>query len=325
MRRMTKTIMVLMLSVIILFTGGTGIYKAQADPLLPEFKNIWQYSIDDKNKDFYFQWDKVEDEEYYLVTIYNNSGDYQFDTQYRDFGISEVINDSLKAGRFDNRGWYGIRIIAKKYGDPTPIAEWNGTFLYYSDVCPVKARDVTITYPQKTYPYTGGEIKPVPAVSFKGRLLEAGKEYTVSYGKNIDPGTGRVMITGTGKGSDHIFGFLQDTFTISPKNITDTAPSRLKNTLKVQGKTITIKYANLKKKLQTVKRKQAFKVRKAKGAVTFKKVRGNKKIKVSSTGKITVKKGLKKGTYKIRVKVRAAGTELYKAGVKTVTLKVRVK
>ena len=324
MRRTTKTLMVLMLSVIILFTGRAGIYEVQADPPLQEFKNIWQYSIDNNNKDFYFQWDAVEDEEYYQVTIYNDSGDYQFDTHYRDFGISEVINDSLKSGRFDNRGWYRIRIIAKKYGDPTPIAEWNGTFLYYSDVCPVKARDVTITYLQKSYSYTGSEIKPVPAVSFKGRLLEPGKEYTVSYGKNIDPGIGRVMITGTGKGTDHIFGFLQDTFTISPRNITDKGPSRLKNTLKVQGKTITVKYAGLKKKMQTIKRKQAFKVRKAKGAVTFKKVRGNKKIKVSSKGKITVKKGLKKGTYKIRVKVRAVGNELYQAGLKTVTLKVKV-
>ena len=51
-----------------------------------------------------------------------------------------------------------------------------------------------------------------------------------------------------------------------------------------------------------------------------------KKISVNAkTGKITVKKGLKKGTYKVKVKVRAAGNANYKASAwKTVKFKVRV-
>ena len=40
-------------------------------------------------------------------------------------------------------------------------------------------------------------------------------------------------------------------------------------------------------------------------------------------GKVTVKKGLKKGTYK--VKVKAAGNKNYKAATKTVTFKIKVK
>lgn len=70
----------------------------------------------------------------------------------------------------------------------------------------------------------------------------------------------------------------------------------------------------------------AIKVRNAQGAVSFKKVKGSSKLKVNSqTGKITVKKKTKKGTYKIKVKVRAAGNANYKAGSKTVTVTVRVK
>ena len=51
-----------------------------------------------------------------------------------------------------------------------------------------------------------------------------------------------------------------------------------------------------------------------------KKIRINKK-----TGKITLKKGLKKGTYKVRIRVRAAGTYKYKAKTRTVTVRIRVK
>ena len=64
---------------------------------------------------------------------------------------------------------------------------------------------------------------------------------------------------------------------------------------------------------------------KAKGKVIFKKVKGTKKITVPKAGKVTVKKGLAKGTYTVKVKVTAAGGATYKAKSKTVTLKVRVK
>ena len=52
-----------------------------------------------------------------------------------------------------------------------------------------------------------------------------------------------------------------------------------------------------------------------------------KKFSVNAkTGKITVKKRLKKGTYKVKVKVKAAGNANYKASAwKTVTFKVKVK
>ena len=43
------------------------------------------------------------------------------------------------------------------------------------------------------------------------------------------------------------------------------------------------------------------------------------------TGKVTVKKGLKKGTYEIRVKVTAAGNAIYDKVTKTVTFKIKVK
>ena len=72
-------------------------------------------------------------------------------------------------------------------------------------------------------------------------------------------------------------------------------------------------------------------IRKAKGKITYKLIRINKKkqrkyFKIhKKTGTVSVKKGLKKGTYKLKIKVRAAGTAKYKARNKTVTVTVFVR
>ena len=97
------------------------------------------------------------------------------------------------------------------------------------------------------------------------------------------------------------------------------------NPIFAKGKTKTVKYANVKKKNVTIARKDVISVSKAQGKVTYTKASGNKKITVSGAGKITVKKGLKKGTYKVKVKVKAAGNATYKAKTVTVTVTVKVK
>lgn len=62
------------------------------------------------------------------------------------------------------------------------------------------------------------------------------------------------------------------------------------------------------------------------GTLTYAKTAGSSAFTVNKTnGKITVKKGLKKGTYKIKVKISAKATANYNAGTKTVLVTVRVK
>lgn len=103
------------------------------------------------------------------------------------------------------------------------------------------------------------------------------------------------------------------------------------NPMTLKSKKIKIKYSKLKKKAQTIKCKKLLKVSKAKGLVTFKfKKVDKKKFKKyfevnTKTGELTVKKGLKKGTYKVKISVTAAGTEDYKSVTKTATCTVTVK
>ena len=94
----------------------------------------------------------------------------------------------------------------------------------------------------------------------------------------------------------------------------------------VKAKTAKVSYKSLSKKAQTLKVGKVLTVSKKQGTVTYAKSSGNKNITINkTTGKVTVKKGLKKGTYSIKVKVTAAGNANYKKLTKTVTLKVQVK
>ena len=109
------------------------------------------------------------------------------------------------------------------------------------------------------------------------------------------------------------------------KDTPKSKPAAVKKTaqkIKVTTKSKKLKWSKLNKQKLTFKIKAAAS---GKGKLTFKKVKGNKKITVSKAGKVTVKKGLKKGTYKVRVKVSAAAKGNYKKAAKTVTVKVVVK
>ncbi len=98
------------------------------------------------------------------------------------------------------------------------------------------------------------------------------------------------------------------------------------NPLSVKGKTATVKYSKLKNKSQVLKVKKVISTtKKGQGKITYTKVSGNKKISVNkTTGNATIKKGLKKGTYKVKIKVRVAGNENYEPSKITVIVKIKV-
>ena len=103
---------------------------------------------------------------------------------------------------------------------------------------------------------------------------------------------------------------------------------RMENTIDVTVQNKTIKYKKLKKRSQTV---APFGLCDNEGPVTFKKVSVTKKqyskyFTVGKTsGKIRVKKGLRKGKYVVKVKVTAAGNDTYKAKSLTRKVTIRVK
>ena len=76
-----------------------------------------------------------------------------------------------------------------------------------------------------------------------------------------------------------------------------------KDFTQITAKNVTKKFHVKKAKTLAKKKTFKFKATTDYGTLEFKKLSGNKKITVRDDGKITVKKGLKKGTYTVRVKV----------------------
>ncbi len=104
--------------------------------------------------------------------------------------------------------------------------------------------------------------------------------------------------------------------------------SRKTNTLAVKGRKATVKYKSLKKKAKSLKVTKVIKFKKkGQGTKIYAKAAGNRKITINKkTGKVTMKKGMKRGTYKVKIRVKAKGNTKYKPSPwKTVTFKVRVK
>ena len=164
-----------------------------------------------------------------------------------------------------------------------------------------------------TYTFTGDSIVPtITILSASGNPLVEGDDYTVKMYSNINVGSALFVINGTG----NYKGFLVGSFDIV----------KAANPLIVKGKTATLKFANVKKKAQNLAVSKVLTVTKNQGKVTYVKASGNGKISINkTTGKVTVKKGLKKGTYSIKVKVTAAGNNNYNKITKTVTFKVKVR
>ena len=99
----------------------------------------------------------------------------------------------------------------------------------------------------------------------------------------------------------------------------------------VQNKTVKVKESKLKTKKQVIKCSESMGICTAVGKLQFKLAKVNKKkfkkyFKVNANnGKITIKKGLKKGTYKLKINVTAAGNANYLAASRQVTVTIKVK
>ena len=154
--------------------------------------------------------------------------------------------------------------------------------------------------------YNGKEQTQDISVKDGDLLLKQDTDYKVTYQNNKNAGTATATITGLG----WYTGSLNKTFLIN----------KAENPMTVKAKKLT---ASASKKKTFAK---AFAVKNAEGKVTYKKLKGNSKIRVNKKGKVTVKKGLKKGkTYSVKVKVTAAGNTNYKEKSKKVTLKIKIK
>jgi len=111
----------------------------------------------------------------------------------------------------------------------------------------------------------------------------------------------------------------------------ETKLTKAANPFTVQTKKVKIKASRVKKKKQTIKLAKYLAIKDARGIVTCKLTKVNRKkfrkyFKVNEeNGNITVRKGLKKGNYKLTINVTAAGDGKYLPGTKSVTVTIKVR
>lgn len=159
--------------------------------------------------------------------------------------------------------------------------------------------------------YTGGALTPAVTVKAGGMTLTNGTDYTVNFTNNVNVGTATATIAGKGG----FTGSKSVGFTIGKKaNSLDVRPVKATQAVKF-GKASSIAVSKAFKVMQNT----------SGGKVSYKKTSGNKKITVSSAGKVTVKKGLARGTYKVVVKATSQATTTCNARTVNVQFNVKVK
>ncbi len=205
----------------------------------------------------------------------------------------------------------------KKDAYDTAKTDYENAKAAFDKVANIK--DAKVVLSKTAFTYNAKPQKPY-VKTIGGKALVLNTDYTViiknSKGTVITSpkvtGTYTMYITGKG----YYKGPTKASFAIK----------KAANPVIVKAKTATVYYSKVKKKAQTVKRANVLYVAKNQGKVTYVKASGNAKIVIAkATGTVTVKKGLKKGTYKVKVKATAAGNSNYNKKTLLRTFTIRVK
>ena len=184
---------------------------------------------------------------------------------------------------------------------------YSGSVSRTFTITPVSIKNAALKLSKTSFTYNGKVQRPT-IKTIGGKALAKDKDYTLKYSSSKNPGTYKLYAIGKNN--------YAGTTKVASYKITK-AP----NTLKV--KAVRVINASSKKDTRSAVSK-AVKIMGAKGTLSFKKTGGNKNIIVGTNGAIKIKKGLKKGTYKIKVAVTAKGSTLYDPLTKSAVITIKI-
>ena len=107
-----------------------------------------------------------------------------------DFYAVEEICGGIDAGAYE------VKLSLKdssscRWADDGSNSEKTVTYR----ILPAQLTDVMITGVPARMEATGSQLTPKPIVTFKGKTLVQGADYSLSYGENVSPGKGSVTVT----------------------------------------------------------------------------------------------------------------------------------
>lgn len=263
------------------------------------------------------------------------AGTYRITVRGRtDMSDHKLLGSSDKADavlRVDTKGkmWLTYKMVSGDPGEPLWVLGYNGYYPGNNTSGKLSMDGVTFSTKKMTIPTIGSSSVvtevTVPLDEMRQTYLNNLYLY-VDVMKKLDGEVSGIIFD---KGKFNINSTLTlywDTLKKISNDTGDTEKPAVKQKnptirTKVSSKTFTVSL--LKKKSQSFTLGASVN---SKGKLSYKKTSGSSGISVNSkTGKITVKKGMKKGNYKIKVQIKAAAKGNYKAGTKTVTIIVKVK
>ena len=182
----------------------------------------------------------------------------------------------------------------------------------------IKGAKLVLAHAKVTY---NGKARKPSVKTVGGKTLVEGKDYAISCSAASPKNAGSYKLKVTGKGNytgtsaAAVFKIVKASNRIKAKNYLLTLKGKKAGKARALAKAKTIKLESKAK----VSARTTVKYAKANKA-------GGKKITVSKAGKVTLKKGLKSGTYKVKIKLTARASKNYKAArAKKIVVTVRVK
>ena len=263
------------------------------------------------------------------------AGTYRITVRGRtDMSDHKLLGSSDKADavlRVDTKGkmWLTYKMVSGDPGEPLWVLGYNGYYPGNNTSGKLSMDGVTFSTEKMTIPTIGSSSVvtevTVPLDEMRQTYLNNLYLY-VDVMKKLDGEVSGIIFD---KGKFNINSTLTLYWDTSKKISNDTGDTE-KPAVKQKNPTIRTKVSSKTFTVSLLKKKsQSFTLGasvNSKGKLSYKKTSGSSGISVNSkTGKITVKKGMKKGNYKIKVQIKAAAKGNYKAGTKTVTIIVKVK
>ena len=203
-----------------------------------------------------------------------------------------------------------VRATMSKDGSITPTCT----------VCGAKGKETvirkiqTVALSKTSFVFNGSVQKPAVTVKDSAGKTIASKYYTATYSNKNSKNAGTYQVMVKFKGNYSGSKTLSYKITQAANSITKFTPT---------AKTYQYSKTKARSFQITATMKSGTKPTYAKASVTPSK--GNGYITVSKTGKVTVQKGMPRGTYTLKVKVTAKATQNYKAKTVTKSIKITVK
>ncbi|MCR5340444.1 MAG: hypothetical protein K6E60_03755 [Saccharofermentans sp.] len=297
------------------------IYKSKATEIQIGFIDDVTFDTDGT-----MYWKKYPNAAKYLITVECCAESDQLITT-NIYNINSRIDWLIKARYIGKSHAYTINISAIDKNGFT-IAAWDGIHHYSSNAVPTTPGDIKIISNSQgtlSWDNVGGATKYGVWIGDPENKTYCGTSTSLNIQERI------FNLINAGKIYDepfitvNVFAENNDGIVIAEKRI-EFQYSLDFNPMTVSGKTAKVKRKKVRRKNQSVKRTKVISLVNPKGRITYSKVSGNKKIVINaSTGNVTVKKKIKKGTYSVRVRVTSAGSAYYTRTVKYVTFKIKVK